>query len=486
MPSAIPRRSKKGQSWARSALAMARADPDAVWLALAVLTGTLPDTATVLAVSRAVRLDGVLPALSRALAPMVECEAERWPEIEVITGQVVVDLHHTSETEVATGIQRVVRETAGRWHRDHGPVFVGWTEGYTGLRRLSNEEQRRALFGVGPAAGVASADPRNRTGQITASGRSIIVPWRCTVLIPELAAEPARALRYQALAAFCGSETGFIGYDCVPLMASETSGEGMPGAFALYLAAAAKMDRVAAISDAAATEYRGWVSMLAGSGRRGPSVHPVPLTVESATPDDDSIKEARELLCISDLPMVLVVGSHEPRKNHLAMLRAAEVLWQEGVRFSLSFVGGHSWKSQYFAAEVEALQALRRPVQIIRALSDRLLWAAYKVAYCTAFVSVHEGYGLPIAESLASGTPVVASNLGSMRELASRGGALTVDPSSHDSIADALRRLLRQPALRDRLAAQASSLRWRTWDEYAAEVWTFLVAGGGAPGSQPV
>ena len=113
----------------------------------------------------------------------------------------------------------------------------------------------------------------------------------------------------------------------------------------------------------------------------------------------------------------------------------------------------------------------------MRALPDELLWAAYRLAYCTVFASLHEGYGLPVAESLASGTPVITSNFGSMRDLASRGGALLVDPRQDHQLSDALRQLLLDRPLRDRLAAQAATIPLRTWDDYAADTWNYLVNG---------
>lgn len=62
------------------------------------------------------------------------------------------------------------------------------------------------------------------------------------------------------------------------------------------------------------------------------------------------------------------------------------------------------------------LQAGHRPVQAITALSDDLLWAAYRLARFTLLPSFNESFGLPVAESLASGTtPVVTSDFGSMR-----------------------------------------------------------------------
>jgi glycosyltransferase involved in cell wall biosynthesis len=174
--------------------------------------------------------------------------------------------------------------------------------------------------------------------------------------------------------------------------------------------------------------------------------------------------------------VVLSVGSHEPRKNHLAVLHAAEVLWREGLSFTLAFVGGNSWNSAEFETQVESLRRANRPVQTILGLPDELLWAAYRLAYCTVFVSLHEGFGLPVAESLACGTPVITSDFGSMREIAGQGGALLVDPRRDESIIDGLRRLLTDRPFRDQLAATAANMTRRSWDQYAQETWDYLVA----------
>jgi glycosyltransferase involved in cell wall biosynthesis len=450
------------------ALTGARA-PEA-WLAVAVLTGRLPDPPTVQRTHRTMRLDGPVAALLQALQDSGQLERDEWPDVEVITGRVVVDVHHTARTEVATGIQRVARETVRRWSRDHSPVLLGWTNAYTALRRLSANEIDTALNGRRSAEDVRADD-----------GSGVVVPWRCTHLLPELLAEPERALRYEAVAAFSRSASGLIGFDCVPLMAAETAAQGMPGGFASYLSAAGQVDRVATISESSAVEYRGWRTMLAGAGKSGPRITAISLPIEGRVPTEAARRTAREMMAVGPLPVVLVVGSHEPRKNHLAVLHAAEVLWREGLLFSLTFVGGNSWNSERFDARVDALRDAGRPVQTIRALPDDILWGAYHVAYCTVFPSLHEGFGLPAAESLASGTPVITSNYGSMREIARHGGALLVDPRNDAAIADALRGLLRDPNLRNELAGQAGRHPQRSWDEYAEQVWRYLVVDADVP-----
>jgi glycosyltransferase involved in cell wall biosynthesis len=377
---------------------------------------------------------------------------------------VLVDLHDTSRNPHSTGIQRVARETARRWSQHHDVILIGSTDDFKGYRRLSQREAQTALYGVPPTSSHADAGP-------------LLVPWKCVHLVPELPAELEQAPRYQAFAAFSGSTTGLIGYDCIGLTAAETTADGMSMRFARFLAAAARVDRIATIAQASQLEYRGWRTMLAGAGQTGPDIECVPLPTEAETPTDTGLGDARALLGTGSLPLVLSVGSHEPRKNHLALLHAAEILWREGLLFSLVFVGGNSWNSAAFQARVDSLRQLNRPVQSILALPDGLLWAAYRLAYCTVFPSLHEGFGLPVAESLASGTPVITSSYGSMRDLADLGGALLVNPRNDQDLTDTLRRLLLDPALRDHLAAEAAALSLRSWDDYATETWDYLVHG---------
>jgi glycosyltransferase involved in cell wall biosynthesis len=258
-------------------------------------------------------------------------------------------------------------------------------------------------------------------------------------------------------------------------MAAETCADGMSLGFAKYLAAAARVDRIATVSETAAVEYEGWRRMLAGTGLSGPEIRAIPNAAEARASTAADVEAARQLMSVGSLPVVLTVGSHEPRKNHLPLLHAAETLWREGLEFTLTFIGGNSWNSDLFTERVAELQRRDRPVQVVLSVSDELLWAAYRVAYCTVFPSIHEGFGLPIAESLACGTPVITSNYGAMREAAEGGGALLVDPRHDADLTAALRRILTDGSLRDRLASEATNTPVRTWDDFAAETWEYFV-----------
>ena len=97
-------------------------------------------------------------------------------------------------------------------------------------------------------------------------------------------------------------------------------------------------------------------------GRTAPRSRAVPLAKEARpAATGPAPRWPRRLTYGADLPLVLVVGSHEPRKNHRALLHAAERLWRDGVQFSLLFVGGNAWHSEGFVGDLEQLQRDGRP-----------------------------------------------------------------------------------------------------------------------------
>ena len=445
--------------------------PDLCWLAVSVMSARLPDVGDVEQISREIRCGGdPTDVLVRAVERGGALDVETHRTVSVQHGGVLVDVDRTSRNPLGTGIQRVVRQAARRWAQHADTTLVGWTDTFDALRHLSEDQ-----------LGVAVGDPdaRRANGGHSDAPADVIVPWRSTLVVPELAVELARPAAIGAIARFARGNTCVIGYDCVPLTMPETSIEGMSSDYLRYLAACAHVTRIAAISDTAALEFKAWRSTLASRGLRGPDIQTVELALEAPeqAPSATDFADASRLLGGDGLPVVLVVGSHEPRKNHLAVLHAAELLWRQGERFALSFVGGDSWKSGAFFERLRDLQGRGRPLQALSAISDRLVWAAYRVAACSVFVSLHEGFGLPIVESLAAGTPVVTSNYGATADNARHGGCLLVDPRDPTAIASAIRRLLTDSQLAETLRRQARAAPTRTWDTYAEEAWDFLVDG---------
>ncbi len=443
-------------------------DADVVWLSLAVLSGKLPDEDTIRGVQRLIALEGAEMALKEMLVGRHSARTPLngiWPVVRILRGEVLVDLGDTARSRVTTGIQRVAREIATHWHHLHEPVFVGWKSDFSALVRLNGPEMRRVLLGPGAATLPEREDP----------ARELVVPWGSCYVLPELRAEVPGMLGFHAFIRHSRCTTSVVGFDTVPLTSAETTADGMCAGFALGLVGIADFDRVATISESAAVEYRGWRGMLRGVGKSGPDIRAVPLATEGRRPDPDSLQAAGGLLEIGDLPMVLVVGSHEPRKNHMAVLHAAELVWRDGIRFSLAFIGGNSWRSEAFKRGLRTLEQKGRPIVSFSALTDELLWAAYARARVTLFPSVNEGFGLPVVESLAAGTPVITSEFGSMCEVANDGGCVMVDPHDDAAIASALKKVLTDDDLYEQLRHEAVRRRVRTWKDYATELWDYCV-----------
>jgi glycosyltransferase involved in cell wall biosynthesis len=165
---------------------------------------------------------------------------------------------------------------------------------------------------------------------------------------------------------------------------------------------------------------------------------------------------------------VLYVGTIEPRKNLPRLLRAFQLVRQQGFpTHALVLVGHRGWKDAAVMRMVEDLE-LDGTVRLLGYVPTDDLVALYNLAEVLAFPSLYEGFGLPVVEAMACGTPVLTSPRGSLAEVAGD-AAEFVDPLDVESIGDGLRRLLSDSNRRAELRATglARAARFR-WDETAA------------------
>ncbi len=138
---------------------------------------------------------------------------------------------------------------------------------------------------------------------------------------------------------------------------------------------------------------------------------------------------------------ILTVGTLEPRKNLKGILSAMAVLKQAGdYEGRLVVVGMKGWMSEDLGLFIKKLN-LESSVKFLGFISDAQLRLLYAGADIFVFPSFYEGFGFPILESMACGTPVVTSNTSSCVEIAAS-AAITVDPSDVKGIALAMTRIL--------------------------------------------
>ena len=340
-------------------------DRSEVWLALSVLTGRLPGESLVLETARSSEFD---PQRSSPSSTPGDHPRERCVESR---GRAREDSRrcrrHVATSTLATGIQRVVREVAKRWTAIETVRFTGWTTDWQSLRDLEPSELARVERG--------SARTEDEGDEIAERRRrSLAHDLHSSRGVGRARRAPNGFARWRASA---GRRTAALCYDLIPVTSSETSSPGMTGVFAHYMAALKYFDRLCTISQATAVEYSGWREMLPAAGvLRDPTSLPCCCLRRSATPTKHRSMRRGSDLVIGGMPLVLVVGSHEPRKNHLAILHAAEILWREGTRFSLSFIGSRSWRGDEYHDRLRQLQDQGRPVESVTHAERPLLWAA--------------------------------------------------------------------------------------------------------------
>jgi len=257
----------------------------------------------------------------------------------------------------------------------------------------------------------------------------------------------------------------------IPILSAEQRPGQDAGLFSQFLAVVKHAHRVAGISNSASSEFAGFANMLAAQGISGPVVHEVEIAGDVGLVTTPMPEPPR------GRPVILAVGRREPHKNIAVVLQAAEFLWAEGADFELVMLGAHGWDMSAIDRTIARLLAKNRPVRTLGWVTDEQMWAQFREATFTVFVSLHEGYGLPIAESLANGTPVLTTDYGSQRELGERGGCLLVDPRDPAAVADGMRRLLNDPELLVKLRLEIAQRPLRRWDDYARDAWAFLVKG---------
>jgi glycosyltransferase involved in cell wall biosynthesis len=153
-----------------------------------------------------------------------------------------------------------------------------------------------------------------------------------------------------------------------------------------------------------------------------------------------------------DSPFILYVGRIQARKNLPRLLEAYARLRDQGVQAKLVLVGKKDWQAERLTAKLRELKledSVIFPGYV--ALEDLPLF--YNAAEVFVFPSFFEGFGLPVIESMASGTPTITSYGSSLEEIAG-GAALLIDPADTASLTDAMGKLLQDAELRRRLIAQ--------------------------------
>lgn len=152
-------------------------------------------------------------------------------------------------------------------------------------------------------------------------------------------------------------------------------------------------------------------------------------------------------------PFILFVGTVEPRKNIIKLIKAFEYINEsQNLDVDLVIVGKKGWKCKEIFRTINDSSEAHK-IRYLNYVPEEHLAEIYRLALMFVYPSIYEGYGVPVLEAMASGTPVITSNTSSLKEIAA-GVSILVDPNNVKELAEAIFKLYENKNLRDEFSTK--------------------------------
>jgi glycosyltransferase involved in cell wall biosynthesis len=379
------------------------------------------------------------------------------------------DASHTSHTRAHTGIQRVVRALYATLHASGPVTAVCFDPHFNGWRTLDSAETETLSDRTGRHAATSRGARWSLARKISGHARRLIgdrgkLPAARGLVCPELFSPRVGARLPELFVPVAGPRVALF-HDAIGLKYPELTPSSTVTRLPAYLRELLQFDGIAAVSEDSAASLRDFWQWLGVNNT--PPVETIPLGLDERHLISD--------IPAGPIPRVLCVATIEGRKNHLALLEAADALWREGLAFELELIGLARPDTAGAALEkIAALRAAGRPLIYHGSVAENSLHAAYARCAFTIYPSLCEGFGLPVFESLQHGKPCVCSAHGALGEAARGGGVLALDSLDAASVAGAMRRLLAHPAEHAELVAAARQRSFRSWNDYARDLTNWM------------
>ena len=399
----------------------------------------------------------------------------------MVFGVIYLDVTSSCKSPMNTGVQRVVRALFRSLSALAPVTPLVWDPGLESYCTLSHPE-RGFLENPFRYAREGDAEPGRRANPIpvwSKLARRLTHRWNRldlpavltstdALFVPEIF-QDNRVTWLAQLASRTPARLVAVCHDAIAWSRPDLTPPARQAGFAVYLKTLSRFGHIVAISQETAA---GLQTFWQEHHEPSPpvTVHPWPV---------DHAGEPRQIAPLSTRkpPIILCVGTLEPRKNHLALLAACIQLWTRGGVFELVLIGRTTaqWGSRVLD-EVTRLQSSGHVVRWLRHVDDATLRQAYADCAFTVFPSLMEGFGLPILESLWYGRPCVCGTNGALGEVSAGGGCFSADPSDPSSLAAAMETLLTNPSTYQRLHDEARLRSFGTWAELATTLLPLLGA----------
>jgi len=384
---------------------------------------------------------------------------------------IYLDVTSAASSPVNMGVQRTVRGLYAHLKNREPVLPVRWDFSAKRYARLSPREQN---FLDHPFASYVRPeavpdrwnwrsyyqiweDDRNRKrrgishDELLGSGNVLLIPDLCW---------DSRIHAWPRLAKFSGRKIAIF-HDAMPLRIPGQAGSH-DKLFAQYVRALSCLDLVICISQEVENDLLHYWKQF-GRKPKPTCVIPWPVPFVGTHPDNPPNPAARHILYISRLKL---------RKNHLVLLDACESLWRGGEQFRLDLIGVEDAfrDTRAILRKVRELARKGRPVRWLKHISEAELKQAYRDCAFTVFPSRLEGFGLPIIESLWHGRPVICGRNGAIGEVASGGGCHQIDQNNEEELAQAIRLLLNDKSVYDRLYEEGRARSFLSWEDYLEDL----------------
>ena len=380
--------------------------------------------------------------------------------------QLFVDVSAVVQSDIKTGIQRVVRSELLALIAAPPPGFRVEPVYSTGGNRAYHYARQFTLGMLGQTGlTLADAPVDLRPGDVFLG---------LDLFTNGTAQNAALLARMRAR----GVAIHFCVYDILPMLRPAMFPFGTEQYFGDFLhTVAAVADGVVCISRAVADELGDWLAREAK-----PRAAPLQLgwfhlgaDIDASAPSFGLPAHAEQVFAaVAARPSFLMVGTVEPRKGHAQTLAAFELLWQQGCDINLLIVGKQGWMVDKLVERMAAHPEKDVRLFWLPGVSDEMLLKLYASVSALLAPSEGEGFGLPLIEAAQHGVPIIARALPVFREVA-REHAYYFTGLAPAALAEAVRAWLALHAAAK--APPSTALPWLTWADSARQLTAVVLDG---------
>ena len=384
---------------------------------------------------------------------------------------VFMDVTNACADTANSGVMRVTRKIAHHLQKMVSPVFVMWDASIGKyVFPYPAEVERLCSYGGPNAAAVGYQTPEGAPRLLLEDLLPDFGKQKKIFLFTETVYS---ATVQQAVCFFHSHEipVAAIFYDAIAVLHPELCSKAVSENHVCYMQELSRCDLVIPIAAHNQTDLeRFWDE----KGIRRTLVKTVELAAEM-----DGVPRIRTASRRSSPVEILFVSTLEPRKNHVRLLKAFELVLKEHPelrqKVRLTMVGNRYAGRPEIASFVEDFCAAHKNVRWLGVVDDLKLKELYQNCSFTVYPSQIEGFGMPIIESLWFARPCLCSNQGSIGELGGKGGCCLTDVLDEKAMAGSLYRLITDEDYCRKLQDEAIHRRITTWEEYTSSLISHLL-----------